>query len=276
MEKVLVVGLGEVGKPIFLHIRRSGHFEVYGYDTKKTLPPVGLPDPPIDYLHICIPYSEAFGKIVIEYVRKYQPKLTIIHSTVPPNTTAGIATSLWQENFPLMVHSPVRGMHNDMYQDLAMYVKFIGPTCPRAAVEAKKHLQQIGFTTKVLGSAEETELGKLFETTYAAGMIAIWQEMERVSRTLGIDFVNATEIVRDTDDIRKDRPMWYPDVIGGHCLIPNLELLMDAVEKHRPKPSTVLLLNIWRSNHLTKATPPPEETLEKMKELFKKSRKVRK
>jgi UDP-N-acetyl-D-mannosaminuronate dehydrogenase len=273
MEKVLIVGLGEVGKPIYQHIKDSGKFKVYGFDPKKSLIP---PDPPIDYLHICIPYSKDFGKIVIEYIRKYQPRLTIIHSTVPPNTTSGIASSLWQENFPLIVHSPVRGMHNDMYQDLSMYVKFIGPTCPRAAIESKKHLQQIGFTTKVLASAEETELGKLFETTYTAGMIAIWQEMERICRTMNIDFVNATEIVRDTDNVRQDRPMWYPDKIGGHCLIPNLQLLMDATEKHRPKPSTVLLINIWRSNLLTEDFPPSKETLEKMRELFKKSRRVRK
>lgn len=273
MEKVLIVGLGETGKPMYDHIKNCGHYKAIGYDSKASCP---LPDYPVEYLHICIPYSENFSKIVIDYIRKYQPKLTIIHSTVPPETTKKIYQTLWQENFPLIVHSPIRGLHVTMYEDLFKYTKYIGPTSPRAAIEAKKHLEKIGFRTKVMGSAEETELGKLFETSVYGAEIAIWQEMERIARAMDIDFVNATDFVRDTDEVRGDRPMFYPDVIGGHCVIPNFELLMKASDQCRPKPAMVVFLNAWRSNFLAKTSPAPKETIDRMKELFRKSRKCRK
>jgi UDP-N-acetyl-D-mannosaminuronate dehydrogenase len=273
MEKVLVIGLGETGKPIFDHIKDSGYFKVYGYDVKKS---ITLPPSSIQYLHICIPYSDDFCKVVIDYIRKYKPKLIVIHSTVPPLTTQTIFQTLSLDDFYCIIHSPIRGVHATMYEDLARYTKYIGPTSPRAAIEAKEHLEKIGFRTKVMGSAEETELGKLFETSVYGAEIAIWQEMERIARAMEIDFVNAIDFVRDTDEVRGDRPIFYPDIIGGHCVIPNFELLMKAADECRPKPAMVVFLNAWRSNFLAKTSPAPKETTEKMKEIFKRSRKCRK
>jgi hypothetical protein len=273
MDKVLVVGLGETGKPMYDLIKQNGHFKAIGYDSKASCP---LPDYSIEYLHICIPYSENFSQIVIDYIRRFKPKLTIIHSTVPPETTRKIFETLWQEDFPLIIHSPIRGIHATMYEDLLRYTKYIGPTSPEAAEVADEHLKKIGFRTKIMDSAEETELGKLFETSVYGAEIAIWQEMERIARAMKIDFVNATDFVRDTDEVRGDRPMFYPDVIGGHCVIPNFELLLDAANKCRPKPSMVVFLNAWHSNFLAQISPAPKETIDKMKELFRKSRKCRK
>jgi UDP-N-acetyl-D-mannosaminuronate dehydrogenase len=163
-----------------------------------------------------------------------------------------------------------------MYEDLKRYVKYVGAIDPISANLAEMHLKKIGFKVKVMCTPEETELGKLFETGCYGAMIAIWQEMERICRAMNIDFVRATDFLRDTDKVRQDRPTFYPDVIRGHCIIPNLEMLLDAANKHRPMPSTIVFLNAWRSNLLTESNPSSKETLDKMKELFRKSRKCRK
>jgi UDP-N-acetyl-D-mannosaminuronate dehydrogenase len=211
----------------------------------------------------------------MKYIRTYQPKLTIIHSTVPPYTTSKITSS---NNFSLIVHSPVRGMHNDMLKDLKRYIKFIGPTTPKSAIEAKKHLEEIGFVIKVLSNASETELGKLLETSYVGGMIALWQEMERISRNLGINFVKSSEILRDTDAIRQDRPMWYPDEIGGHCIMPNIILLLESCRNYNVH--SFIFPEVCQSNAKIQIermhrNPILEKTIDDMKELFKKSRKSR-
>ena len=53
-----------------------------------------------------------------------------------------------------------------------MGVETLDKICWRADVEAaetaRKHLEKLGLKTKVLKSSLETELAKLFETTYRA------------------------------------------------------------------------------------------------------------
>jgi UDP-N-acetyl-D-mannosaminuronate dehydrogenase len=80
----------------------------------------------------------------------------------------------------------------------------------------------------VLKSCAETELAKLFETTYRAWMIACFQEMHRISRAFEADFDDVVDFLEDTHRVRLDRPIMFPGFIGGHCLIPNTELLLQS------------------------------------------------
>jgi len=87
-----------------------------------------------------------------------------------------------------------------------------------------------GFKARVLRGCVETELAKLFETTYRAWMIACFQEMHRISKRFGADFDDVVDFLEDTHRVRLDRPVMFPDVIGGHCLIPNTELLLKSYD----------------------------------------------
>ncbi|MEM2507116.1 MAG: GDP-mannose dehydrogenase, partial [Nitrososphaeria archaeon] len=91
-----------------------------------------------------------------------------------------------------------------------------------------RHFEKAGLKTKVLKGCLETELAKLFETTYRAWMIACFQEMHRISRSFGADFDSVVDFIEDTHRVRLDRPLMFPGVIGGHCLIPNTELLLKS------------------------------------------------
>ncbi len=211
---VMVVGLGEVGNPLFQLASRRYHS--VGVDIATLTGEVR----DVAVLHVCYPFQ--IGDFVGEtarYIERFSPKLTIINSTVAVGTTRRIA----QRTGAMVVNSPVRGKHARMLDELQHYTKFIGALDPEAAREAAQHFQSLGLTTKVLSNPEATELAKLCETTYFGLLIAWAQEMERYCELTGTDY---EEVVSFHDEIRFLPPVrYFPGVIGGHCVMPNIEIL---------------------------------------------------
>jgi UDP-N-acetyl-D-mannosaminuronate dehydrogenase len=234
LEKILVIGLGEVGRPLYEILKKCNKFQVYGFDIdEKKVKEIEQSEIPqeVDIIHICIPcFSQhEFINAVVNYVKKFKPKLLIINSTVPPGTTQEIH----KQCDSLVVHSPVRGVHKNfehMMWELKRWKKYIGGTDEKSGKLASKHFEAAGFKTEVLKSCIETELAKLFETTYRAWMIACFQEMHRISKHFNADFDQVVDFLEDTHRVRFDRPVMFPDVIGGHCLIPNCKLLLEKYE----------------------------------------------
>ena len=71
----------------------------------------------------------------------------------------------------LVAYSPVRGVHESlehMKWEVRSWTKYVGGADVEAAETARKHLEKLGLKTKVLKSSLETELAKLFVTTYRA------------------------------------------------------------------------------------------------------------
>jgi len=236
-EKVLVQGLGEVGRTLFELLKESERFDVYGFDIKEEkMREVGqtrssLPSK-VDIMHICIPFSnqDQFVNIVKSSVKRFKPKLLIINSTVQPGTTNSVHKHC---NGCLVAHSPVRGVHKSldhMKWELKRWTKYAGGVDTESTEAARRHFETIGLKTKALKSSVEAELAKLFETIYRAWMIACFQEMHRITGGFGADFDDVVEFLEDTHRVRLDRPVMFPDVIGGHCLIPNTKLLLKSYD----------------------------------------------
>ena len=231
---VLVVGLGEVGRSLFELLRESEKFDVYGWDVdKKKMQDIQQGSLPkeVDILHVCYRCGdqESFVETTVDYMRRFRPKLTVINSTVPPGTTEKVHVL----SRGRMVHSPVRGMHinrESMKRYLSFLTKYIGGVDNESTRLARKHFEDLGLKIKVLKSPVETELAKLFETAYRAWMIACFQEMHRISRHFEADFDNVVDFLEDDHRVRFDRPIHFPAVIGGHCLIPNAELLLKSFD----------------------------------------------
>ena len=231
---VLVVGLGEIGGSLFELLKESRKFEVYGWDVdKEKMQDIQQGDLPkeVDVLHICYRCSDQkeFVNTTVDYVMRFRPELTIINSTVPPGTTEKVYTL----SRGRVVHSPARGMHKsreDMKRYLLSLTKYMGGVDKKSAELARRHFEKLGLKTKVLAGPVETELAKLFETTYRAWMIACFQEMHRISRGFGADFDQVTDFLEDDHRVRFDRPIHFPGVMGGHCLIPNAELLLESYD----------------------------------------------
>jgi UDP-N-acetyl-D-mannosaminuronate dehydrogenase len=257
-EKVLVVGLGEVGRPLFELLNESESFSVYGFDTNRTkMREVGqdqdkLPNE-VDVMHICIPCEdqEKFVDVVARNASLFRPKLVIVNSTVPPGTTMKV----YKRCGGLVAHSPIRGVHRSlehMKWELKRWTKYVGGADTKAAKTASEHFEKAGMKTKILKSCLETELAKLFETTYRAWMIACFQEMHRISRSLGAEFGDAVDFLADTHRVRLDRPVMFPEVIGGHCLIPNTELLLESYDSEFLR--LILKSNDKRKKEMTNAS----------------------
>ena len=211
----------------------------------------------VDTLQVCLPCGsqEKFADIIKGYVEQYKPKLTIINSTVPPGTTLKVAAVCKC----LVAHSPARGVHisaEHMIWEMKRWTKYVGGANAAAAKAAKAHFEKLGLKVKVLKSCRETELAKLFETTYRAWMIACFQEMHRISRAFDAEFDEAVDFLEDTHKERFDRPVMFPGVIGGHCLIPNTELLLKSYDSEFPR--LILKSNEKRKEEIKDATVKAE------------------
>jgi UDP-N-acetyl-D-mannosaminuronate dehydrogenase len=213
MKKVVVVGLGEIGKPLLQII--SGSHEVVGVDLAPVEAVGG-----VEVLHICFPFQiRDFIAETARYIALFQPALTVINSTVAVGTTRAIA----ERTGAAVVNSPVRGKHIRMREELQHYTKFVGAIDAAAAEHAVQHFTAIGMKTRVLSSPEATELAKLTETTYFGLMIAWAQELERYCDKWGASY---EELISFYDEIKFFPPVkYFPGAIGGHCVMPNIAIL---------------------------------------------------
>jgi UDP-N-acetyl-D-mannosaminuronate dehydrogenase len=212
--KVVVVGLGEVGKPLLELV--SEHHDALGIDIAPPVGDVG----PVDVLHICYPFEiKDFVSETVRYIELFKPILTIINSTVGVGTTRAVA----QRSGAAVAHSPVRGKHVRMREELRSYAKFVGAIDVADGEYAAEHFKSVGLKTRILSSPEATELAKLSETTYFGLLIAWAQEVERYCD--GVD-QRYEEITSFYDEIRfLPTVKYFPGIIGGHCVMPNIEIL---------------------------------------------------
>src|SRR3989344_9664116 len=144
-----------------------------------------------DILHVCIPWNKNFIKAVKEEIKKIKPRLTIIHSTVAPFTTKKLALSLPKRLAGNVVHSPIRGVHPELYEGIKTFVKYIGADNKKAGQLAKKHLESLGIKTKVFYPSATTEIGKLLDTTYYGLIIAWHGEMKKICDKFNVNFEEA-------------------------------------------------------------------------------------
>lgn len=212
--RIVVVGLGEVGKPLLQLI--SEHHEVIGIDIRPPLEPIVN----VDILHVCYPFEiKDFVGETARYVDLFKPKLTIINSTVGIGTTRLVA----QRTGAAIAHSPVRGKHARMLEELKTYTKFVGAMDPISGRHAAEHFHSLGLKTKVLSAPEATELAKLTETTYFGLMIAWAQEVERYCDRTHQAYEEVAAFYEEIKFFPSVK--YFPGVIGGHCVIPNIEIL---------------------------------------------------
>jgi UDP-N-acetyl-D-mannosaminuronate dehydrogenase len=215
-----VVGLGEVGQAL-LDLIDNTSTPVRGID----IDPVELPERgSVDVMHVCFPFEiPDFVGEAARYIALLDPGLTVVNSTVGIGTTRAI----YERTGARIAHSPVRGKHVRMVAELVSYVKYIGGIDATVARQAARHFESLGMHTRIASCPEATELAKLSETTYFALQITFAQEIERYCDRLQLDY---DEIVSFYEEIPFLPPVkYFPGVIGGHCVMPNIEIL-SAVE----------------------------------------------
>lgn len=215
--KSLIIGKGQIGTALYeifapfheIFIRDVDDVDHFG----------------IEVLHICFPDSVEFVKFTKEYIEKYQPDLTVIHSSVGVGKT--------EECGDHVVYSPVRGRHPKLVSDLKIYEKFVFSLDLNDLNKAKQYLSRCNL--KVKGFQQSPKVGetlKLISNVHMGVEIAWRQELERIFKKTGTsDFVYQLweETYRDgylkSGDMNLVRPLMRPDPIGGHCIVPCTEIL---------------------------------------------------
>jgi UDP-N-acetyl-D-mannosaminuronate dehydrogenase len=211
---VVVVGLGEVGRPLLQLL--SKHYPVVGVDITPPTAAIGQ----VDVLHVCFPYEiPDFVGETARYIGLFRPAVTVINSTVGVGTTRRIAL----ETGATVVHSPVRGKHVRMLEEMSHYTKFVGSLEPAAGRRVAAHFEATGMKTKVLSTPEASELAKLTETTYFGLMISWAQEVERYCDQTGASYEEIISFYEEISFFPSTK--YFPGIIGGHCVMPNIEIL---------------------------------------------------
>jgi UDP-N-acetyl-D-mannosaminuronate dehydrogenase len=211
-KQVLVIGLGEVGRPLFDILSRR-------------LPTVAIDIDPVEIeapccvLHICYPFQiPDFVGTSVNYIKKYRPELAIINSTVAPGTTRRIAEQVDAH----VAYSPVRGKHARMEEDMRRYRKFVAGCDEDAEQLALQHFAAAGLITDTFRSPEIAEVSKLLETTYLGLLVAWAQEVERLASHYSGQFEEVNCFLREIDFLPSHI---FPGRIGGHCVMPNIAIL---------------------------------------------------
>ncbi len=238
MKKIGILGHGEIGKSISkIYQDFKSDFEVKirdPYSCEKCLD--DFED--IEILNICIPFKDEdnFINAVTEVMLQHNPNLTIIHSTTLPDVTNKIRTI---SSLPV-VHSPVRGIHPNLYQALKTFVKYIGYQNEEEKELSKKHFESLKLKCDLILGSSNTELAKLYSTTYYGLCIAFHGEMKKHFDKQNLNF----DIIKKWNETYNEgyeelgkkifsRPNLIPpenNKIGGHCIIPNAELLSSIFE----------------------------------------------
>ena len=229
MKKDVVAGLGEIGLPILKILSKKEN--VVGYDLNEKLMNktkfTKLNELPTSFLHVAIPVTTKFNSNLVQLYKKFKPDCIVIHSTIPPGTTEKLQKKL---DSPI-IYSATRGIHKRMLKDLKRYTKFfaISNSAPKKQWAIKtfsKKMKNYVIKTKQMSKPETLELAKILcDTSYLGWLINYSQITNVIAKNFG---VNYDEMWKFSDEIHKilgNRPKMYPGYIGGHCVIPNLELI---------------------------------------------------
>lgn len=223
--KTFIAGAGEVGKSLAAVL--NNWYDVVLYDIKDDAPfPVDVLRE-TDFLNICFPYDSRFLDYCFSY-RSHLPSssIIIVHSSVPVGVTRRLGLRA--------VHSPVHGVHPNLTQGLLTFLKYVGANEKTVETRVSQYLALAGIRTKIVASSEASELSKLCCTLQYGMNIAICKEIEALCQEHGVPFdevygwnshYNAGYTLLGKREVARPVLKPMPGPIGGHCVIPNAELL---------------------------------------------------
>ncbi|MAI01216.1 GDP-mannose dehydrogenase [Nitrosopumilus sp.] len=222
----IILGMGEVGETLFdLLVDRK--FDCIGIDLEdskcKNYTENKIIENP-QYLHVCLPGElEKFTDIVIEWINKIKNiQVVVIHSTVKPGTTKSIQE---RSSIPILF-SPVRGVHRRFLDDIKKYTKFISFDNKEINSEIKKDLENRFEKVEWMSTTKTAELAKiLVDTTYYGWLINYAQITKMICEKENVDFDEMWKFADEIHENLGNRPKMFPGIIGGHCVIPNLNLV---------------------------------------------------
>lgn len=216
--KTIIIGFGEIGQALFEVLAQykpdvfSPHQEVFGRYANGRY----------EVMHICFGYSKNFIAQVKKYQKKWKPKYTVIHSTVPVGTCRKLKA----------IHSPVIGQHPFLEQGIRTFEKMLGGA---NAIFVADYFRRAGLKVVLFDDSNTTEAAKLYLTEYYRECIEF---AKRVKMYCDLQGLNFSEVYRIPNEIYNKgyqklgfeefvRPILQPIMteVGGHCVMPNSKLI---------------------------------------------------
>lgn len=213
----LVIGVGQIGTAVWGNL----------VSAKLDVTPLEKDEPlkgDYDVLHVCFPPSDSFVSDVKRYQVRFNAKCTIIYSSTPIGVTKQI---------PKAVHTPVEGVHPRLEYSIKTFKRWIGYNDLETAEIAKLIWEEI-TDVELVKNSDFTEFLKLASTS-KYGINIVWaQYMADTAKQLGMEY----KLVKDWDRsynqlyTKMHLPHYRKYIldppngpIGGHCIVPNAEIL---------------------------------------------------
>lgn len=238
--RVIVAGYGSVGSAIGHALYDCG-YEVVPHDPYKDLVAEGS----CDVLHVCFHWDDSFVDAVNELVTKFTPNVVIVESTITPADFDELVHT-WVD--VLFLYSPVFGSHPNIYKNgLKKYTKFI---CANAADRevansfTANYYANWPFSWRFVDALpHELIAGKVLSVNWYGMEIAFVQMIERYCNEhdlkienvynllfedmdIGSKYVYNEEIGRAIPESYMKRPIFTSGVIGGTCVMQDIEIAL--------------------------------------------------
>jgi len=209
----LIIGVGEIGTALYNILSKV--YKVDAIDEGE------WEDITYDIIHICFPYSKRFEREVKKYQKKYKPKYTVIHSTVPVGTSRKLNA----------IHSPIIGIHPYLEESIKTFTKYLGG---QQASKVANYFRKAGIKIYLVDKSETSELMKILSTTFYGVCIEYTKEVKRLCDKYKVPFEIWTIWTQSYNEgysklgySEYTRPNLVPimEKIGSHCILPNCDLL---------------------------------------------------
>ena len=265
INKVLVIGLGQLGLPVAKYVKEKG-FDVYGYDNNERAmdnaeKQYGIKKidnfSDIDVFIVCIsthreddissPQIDGLMAIIRKIAKEAtNGKLVSIESTVPRGTTRKMFEIL--EHRFHVVHAPHRWYALEENVHGVNQLRVIGGVCDcclRTGIRfydgvehadekenlgyyrGNKSYKSLGIPMYSVSTVELAELSKIVENADRYLQIAFAEDLYMFCKANGISFTELRDAVNTKWNVNILEPR---DGIGGHCIPKDTRMFLESSE----------------------------------------------
>lgn len=225
--KHAIIGMGQIGTGLLGALGR--HVDITGYDVEaKDL------DLDFDVLHIAIPFDDNFVDAVKGYKEQFNAELVIIYSTTAIGTVKKLGDGY--------VHSPIEGKHPYLGKSIKISSRWLGSTDSRALTMAATLWGNIVDDVRMVEDSDFTEFIKLRSTSRFGINLDFARYEKSVADKLGMNWNYLMQYDRDYNKLYQDLGLSDmqryvltppPEVLGGHCVGPNADILNEQFPNQR-------------------------------------------
>jgi nucleotide sugar dehydrogenase len=219
--KIQIVGVGVVGGAQAYLASQLGH-EVLGVDrgrsTSEHARMVKEMEQDVDITFICT-QEAVVPEVIADLVYRRVKGLYVIKSSVPPGTTSSL-----MEKFSIHIcHNPEflverRALESISHPSMVV----IGQCCPAHSQILKIFYSPLDCPV-VISQPTVTETVKLTLNSYLSTLISFWNEIDKVTLSLGVNTREVADIVKLNPRVSAYGTEFFGSPFGGKCLPKDLD-----------------------------------------------------